>query len=57
MPLGRMSIKFRAERVRSGAMEALEKITGQPLGVDEAQWRKWWEQNKARYPTGPENGK
>ena len=51
------SIADEDERVRSGAMDALEKITGQPLGVDEAQWRKWWEQNKARYPKGPENGK
>jgi len=38
------------QRVRNDAMDALGKITGQRLGVDEAQWQKWWDQNKARYP-------
>ena len=32
-------------------------ITGQPLAADEAQWRKWWEENKARYPALPDDGK
>jgi HEAT repeat protein len=45
------------ERVRIGAMDALGKITGQPLATDEAQWRKWWEANKARYPARPDDGK
>jgi HEAT repeat protein len=41
------------QRVRIGAMDALRTITGQPLAADEAQWRKWWEENKARYPAAP----
>jgi HEAT repeat protein len=45
-------------RVRNSAMDALDKITGQPFAADEAKWRTWWEQNKARYaaPGGKEGG-
>jgi HEAT repeat protein len=43
-------------RVRNTAMDALGKITRQPLGVDEALWRKWWEENKARYPARLDSG-
>ena len=35
------------EYTRESAAEALRTLTGQDFGEDPAQWRAWWEQNKA----------
>ncbi len=41
------SLGHRDEYTREAAAEALQKLTGQDFGEDPAQWRAWWEQEKA----------
>lgn len=37
-------------RVASAAAEALEAVSGEAHGYDEAAWRAWWERERARKP-------
>ncbi len=42
-------LKDKGSYVRYYASEALTKITGKDFGEDQAQWQKWWEQNKSSF--------
>ena len=48
------ALKDKDSGVRKDAAEALTKITGKDFGRDQAQWRDWWERNKASF--SPNNG-
>jgi HEAT repeat protein len=42
------ALKNKERNVVEGAMEALEKITGNKLAKDPERWQKWWQENKTR---------
>ncbi|MEM7261492.1 MAG: hypothetical protein AAF488_05830 [Planctomycetota bacterium] len=41
------------ERLRNGAIAALEKISGEPLGHDLAAWTDWWKEYRAKRDERP----
>lgn len=43
-----MSNRFPA--VPAAVAEALQKLTGQNFGEDQARWRTWWQENRHNYP-------
>jgi hypothetical protein len=44
--------KERRVRVREGIGEALERLSGVPLGTDEARWKAWWGRNREGWKPG-----
>ena len=42
------ALKDRNEYVRSYAVEALRKITGEDFGTDYGRWRRWWRRQKSQ---------
>ena len=45
-------LKDKDSDVRLYAPEALMEITGKYFGEDQAQWQKWWEENKEDFLKG-----
>ena len=43
------ALKDKDSDVRRRVASALTKITGKDFGEDQAQWRDWWERNKASF--------
>ena len=41
-------LQSKDKKLKKAAHNALIKITGQPIGDDVNQWKKWWDQNKVK---------